>query len=150
MRVTAATLHTLFVASHVCGMRLTPHSACCAGEWVEEPASDNMLRAPYVAPVAATSTSRCELDLGAGLLVPVWVFKATDEAKVPSLKLYSLRDAGEEAEADPAHRVVRATSYKRANEEEGSHVAEDERIAGACLGTCTRSSRSSCCVTLLC
>lgn len=87
-----------------------------------------MFRAPYAPSVQPSTTSRTELDLGAGLTVPIFVFKATDEAKVPSLKLYSLREDGA---ADAPHTVKRDTQYRRVDDLEGDWVPDPERMKGA-------------------
>ena len=47
-----------------------------------------MLRAPYTEPVAPSTLSRVDLEIGSQVKIPIFIFKATTEAKVPSLKAY--------------------------------------------------------------
>lgn len=79
----------------------------CAGEWIEEPANDNMLRAPFTETVSPSTISRIDLEIGSQVKIPVFLFKATTEAKVPSLKMYN--KAAADRGDSPA--VKRETEY---------------------------------------
>jgi hypothetical protein len=81
-----------------------------------------MLRAPHARKIVPTTTARCKLELGPWLSVQVWTFKATEEAKVPSFKLYS--ELG---------KVKMITDYKRPADltVDGSSMAPEERMRGA-------------------
>ena len=67
-------------------LQLTSH----AGLWFEEPASGNMLHAPTTEAVAPSTLARIDLEIGSQVKIPIFIFKATTEAKVPSLKMYNL------------------------------------------------------------
>ncbi len=96
-------------------------------------ASENMLRAPLTRPVGATTTARINLELGPWLSVPVWTFKATEEAKVPPMRLYS--DSWAEDDPNATHAVARETSLKlpaeNVKDDTVPEVPIDERMQGA-------------------
>jgi hypothetical protein len=81
-----------------------------------------MLRAPHARKIAPSTTTRCKLELGPWLSVPVFAFKATEEAKVPSFKLYSEQG-----------KVKAITEYRRPADltSGGSAMAPEERMRGA-------------------
>jgi hypothetical protein len=98
-----------------------------AGEFLYEPASENMLRAPMSRSVGATTTARVNLELGPWLSVPVWTFKAAEEAKVPPMALWS----DESSEPEPTHKVTRNTTYSRPMVQEEPAEGEGEAAAAA-------------------
>ena len=96
--------------------------------WFEEPASENMLRAPYTETVAPSTISRVDLEIGSKVKIPVFIFKATTEAKVPSLKMYNKMAA---ERGDPPI-VAREVDYVSSEKAEVS-LAPEQVIAGACV-----------------
>ena len=104
-----------------------PSDARFAGVWYEEPASENMLRAPYTEPVAPSTTSRVDLEIGSQVKIPVFIFKATTEAKVPSMKMYN--EAAVEAGNSPF--VKREADYWCPDKLEVS-LGPEQVISGAC------------------
>jgi hypothetical protein len=101
----------------------------CAGAWHEEPAHEGMLRAPVTRAVAPTTLARVNLDLGPWLSLPVFLFKATDEAKMPSFVMHSTLGNPD----DPAltHKVDRETEYQPVDNPGVIHVSSEGRTKGA-------------------
>ncbi len=115
-----------------------------------------MLRAPLTRPVGATTTARINLELGPWLSVPVWTFKATEEAKVPPMRLWS--DGAPADDPNATHVVTRETSLKlpaeNVKDDMVPEVPVDERMQGA-LRHHARSKFAPglltlCCVVLCC
>ena len=108
---------------------LTSH----AGAWFEEPASGNMLRAPTTDAVAPSTLSRIDLEIGSQVKIPIFIFKATTEARVPSLKLYNAAAA---ARGD-APVVQRQSEYVCSDKPEmilfPEQVVSGAQTAGVCL-----------------
>ena len=100
-----------------------------------------MFPTPIVKPVKPAQTVS-SLDLGPWLTVPVWVFKAVDEAKTPSLKLY-YPGTGEGNEEHLTHVIERRTEYMRKDDmESGNFVTSDQRMPGA--AACSAHARACC------
>ena len=97
-----------------------------AGKWFEEPASANMLRAPTTEAVAPSTLSRIELEIGSQVKIPIFIFKATTEARVPSLKMFNVA-ASERGDA-PA--IQRQSEYVCSDKPELS-LAPEQVVSGA-------------------
>jgi hypothetical protein len=97
-----------------------------AGKWFEEPASANMLRAPTTEAVAPSTLSRIELEIGSQVKIPIFIFKATTEARVPSLKMYNAAAA----ERGDAPAIQRQSEYVCSDKPELS-LAPEQVVSGA-------------------
>lgn len=85
-----------------------------------------MLRAPFTETVAPSTVSRVDLEIGSQVKIPVFIFKATTEAKVPSLKMYN--DAAA-ARGDPP--IVSRQSEYVSTEKQELFLAPEQVISGA-------------------
>ena len=85
-----------------------------------------MLRAPTTEAVAPSTLSRIELEIGTQVKIPIFIFKATTEAKVPSLKMYN-RAAAERGDT-PA--IQRQSEYVCSDKPELS-LAPEQVVSGA-------------------
>ena len=85
-----------------------------------------MLRAPTTEAVAPSTLSRIELEIGSQVKIPIFIFKATTEAKVPSLKMYN-KAAADRGDA-PA--IQRQSEYVCSDKPELS-LAPEQVVSGA-------------------
>ena len=88
-----------------------------------EAPSANMLRAPLAKVTAPMTTSRCDIEVGPWLRIPVWTFKAADEAKLPSTKPVFV-DTDEETGKQVVRNVKKNTEYKKIPPAAGGNPAE--------------------------
>lgn len=93
-----------------------------------------MLHAPYTESVAPSTLARVDLEIGSEVKIPIFLFKATTAASVPSLKLYNKLAAGR----GEAPKIERVTEFVSADKPDLS-LAPDQVLAGACaLEACLR------------